>query len=127
MRGHGAEPIAIAVTATFSQIAFAEILGADFPMLSDWDGTVAHAYGVQYEEWKGHSGLAKRSLFLVDEQRRIVYRWLNEDALIVPDLYEAFDEIEDRVADGEVDLGLLIHEGQLRFAERGLHLVVDLG
>lgn len=94
MRGHGAEPIAIAVTATFSQIAFAETLGADFPMLSDWDGTVAHAYGVQYEEWKGHSGLAKRSVFLVDEQQRIVYRWLNEDALIVPDLYEALDEIE---------------------------------
>jgi len=38
-----------------------------------------------------------------------------------------FDEIEDRVADGEVDLGLLIHEGQLTFAERGLHLVADLG
>ncbi len=94
MREHGAEPIAIAVTATFSQIAFSETLGADFPMLSDWDGTVAHAYGVQYEEWKGHSGLAKRSVFLVDEQRRIVYRWLNEDALIVPDLYEALDEIE---------------------------------
>jgi len=94
MREAGAEPIAIAVTATFSQIAFSETLGADFPMLSDWDGTVAHAYGVQYEEWKGHSGLAKRSVFLVDEQRRIVYRWLNEDALIVPDLYEALDEIE---------------------------------
>ncbi len=31
-----------------------------------------------------------------------------------------FDQIEDRVADGEVDLGLLIHEGQLTFAERGL-------
>lgn len=94
MREAGAEPIAIAVTATFSQIAFSETLGADFPMLSDWDGTVAHAYGVQYEEWKGHSGLAKRSVFLVDEQRRIVYRWLDEDALIVPDLYEALDEIE---------------------------------
>ena len=38
-----------------------------------------------------------------------------------------FDQIEDRVADGDVDLGLLIHEGQLTFAERGLHLVVDLG
>jgi len=38
-----------------------------------------------------------------------------------------FDQIEDRVADGDVDLGLLIHEGQLTFAERGLHLLVDLG
>jgi 1,4-dihydroxy-6-naphthoate synthase len=28
---------------------------------------------------------------------------------------------------GDVDAGLLIHEGQLTFADRGLHLVADLG
>jgi 1,4-dihydroxy-6-naphthoate synthase len=38
-----------------------------------------------------------------------------------------FDEIEDVVASGDVDLGLLIHEGQLTYAERGLQLIVDLG
>ena len=38
-----------------------------------------------------------------------------------------FDLIEDAVVDGDVDLGLLIHEGQLTFAERGLHLVADMG
>ena len=38
-----------------------------------------------------------------------------------------FDQIEDAVVDGKVDLGLLIHEGQLTFADRGLHLVQDLG
>jgi 1,4-dihydroxy-6-naphthoate synthase len=39
----------------------------------------------------------------------------------------AFDAIEDAVLTGEVEAGLLIHEGQLTFADRGLHLVVDLG
>ena len=39
----------------------------------------------------------------------------------------SFDLIEDAVADGVVDLGLLIHEGQLTYADRGLHLVADLG
>jgi 1,4-dihydroxy-6-naphthoate synthase len=38
-----------------------------------------------------------------------------------------FDRIEDAVVDGEVDFGLLIHEGQLTYAERGLHLVADMG
>ncbi len=38
-----------------------------------------------------------------------------------------FDLIEDAVIDGDVDLGLLIHEGQLTFAERGLHMVADMG
>jgi 1,4-dihydroxy-6-naphthoate synthase len=38
-----------------------------------------------------------------------------------------FDQIENAVLDGKVDLGLLIHEGQLTYAERGLHLVADMG
>jgi len=38
-----------------------------------------------------------------------------------------FDQIEDAVADGSVDLGLLIHAGQLTFADSGLHLIQDLG
>jgi 1,4-dihydroxy-6-naphthoate synthase len=38
-----------------------------------------------------------------------------------------FNQIEDAVLDAEVDLGLLIHEGQLTYSERGLHLVADMG
>jgi 1,4-dihydroxy-6-naphthoate synthase len=38
-----------------------------------------------------------------------------------------FDQIEDVVVRGEVDAGLLIHEGQLTFGDRGLHLVADMG
>ncbi len=38
-----------------------------------------------------------------------------------------FGEIIERVADGEFDAGLLIHEGQLTFDQAGLHLVADLG
>ncbi len=38
-----------------------------------------------------------------------------------------FDRIEDAVVAGEVDAGLLIHEGQLTFADRGLHLIADMG
>jgi 1,4-dihydroxy-6-naphthoate synthase len=38
-----------------------------------------------------------------------------------------FDRILDVVAAGEVDAGVVIHEGQLTFHERGLTAVVDLG
>ena len=38
-----------------------------------------------------------------------------------------FDQILDVVARGEVDAGLIIHEGQLTYANHGLSLVVDLG
>jgi 1,4-dihydroxy-6-naphthoate synthase len=37
------------------------------------------------------------------------------------------DQIIDRVADGEVDAGLIIHKGQLIYPEEGLHKIIDLG
>jgi 1,4-dihydroxy-6-naphthoate synthase len=38
-----------------------------------------------------------------------------------------FDQIEDAVHRGDVDVGLLIHEGQLTYADTGLQLWADLG
>jgi 1,4-dihydroxy-6-naphthoate synthase len=43
-------------------------------------------------------------------------------AVVIP-----FDQIEDAVHRGEVDIGLLIHEGQLTYLDAGLHLWADLG
>jgi len=39
----------------------------------------------------------------------------------------AFDRILDAVVAGEVDAGVVIHEGQLTYGDLGLHPVVDLG
>jgi 1,4-dihydroxy-6-naphthoate synthase len=44
------------------------------------------------------------------------------DGVVMP-----FDSVEDAVHAGEVDAGLLIHEGQLTYADTGLHLWADLG
>jgi 1,4-dihydroxy-6-naphthoate synthase len=44
------------------------------------------------------------------------------DYIVVP-----FDQIEAFVAAGNADAGLLIHEGQLTYAENGLRKIVDLG
>lgn len=38
-----------------------------------------------------------------------------------------FDRIMDAVRAGEADAGLVIHEGQLTYAESGLHKIVDFG
>ena len=43
-------------------------------------------------------------------------------AVVIP-----FDQIEDAVHRGDVDVGLLIHEGQLTYADTGLQLWADLG
>lgn len=44
------------------------------------------------------------------------------EAVVMP-----FDRILDAVQDHAVDLGLVIHEGQLTYSKSGFHAVVDLG
>ena len=95
IRALGAEVLGVAVTATFSQQAFAASLGVDFPLLSDWDREVCAAYGVQYDMWKGHRGLAKRSVFVVDAGGVVRYRWVTDDALVLPDFDEAVAALRD--------------------------------
>lgn len=48
--------------------------------------------------------------------------WPGVETVVVP-----FDEITEHVSEGKSELGLLIHEGQLTYAQAGLHLVADLG
>ncbi|HET9635043.1 MAG TPA: MqnA/MqnD/SBP family protein [Gemmatimonadaceae bacterium] len=38
-----------------------------------------------------------------------------------------FDKIDEAVQRGDVDAGLLIHEGQLTYKDEGLHLIADMG
>jgi len=44
------------------------------------------------------------------------------DHVVIP-----FDQIFDAVREGKADVGLLIHEGQLTYANEGFHMVLDLG
>jgi 1,4-dihydroxy-6-naphthoate synthase len=46
----------------------------------------------------------------------------NFEPVVIP-----FDQIEEAVKSGAVDFGLLIHEGQLTYADDGLFLIVDMG
>lgn len=94
IRRHGAELVGISVSAIYAQQAFARSLGIDFPLLSDWGGSVARSYGVEYDSWKGHAGLAKRSIFIVDQTGTLRYQWITEDAAVQPDL----DEVEQALA-----------------------------
>ena len=79
----------------------------------------------------GRSPLARRDV----RGKRIAIPGPLTSAFLALRLYEPdfvpvptpFDRIEDAVANGDVDLGLLIHEGQLTFGDRGLHLVADMG
>ena len=94
IRALGADILAVAVSSTFAQQAFAVSLGVDFPLLSDWDRTACAAYGVQYDVWKGHAGVAKRSIFLVDRDGTVRYRWATDSAHEMPDLDEVVQALQ---------------------------------
>lgn len=51
-----------------------------------------------------------------------LYQPILNNVVVVP-----FDQIIDAVKAGEVDAGLIIHEGQLTYAQEGLNKIVDLG
>jgi mycoredoxin-dependent peroxiredoxin len=55
--------LGISVDSTWSNRAFREQLGVQFPILSDWKREAARAYGL-YDE---NSGVARRATFVVDK------------------------------------------------------------
>ena len=67
-----AEVLGISVDSQHSHKAFAEHLGLEFPLLSDFDKKVCQAYGVLRE-----GGTASRALFVIDQQGVIRYAHVN--------------------------------------------------
>jgi peroxiredoxin len=98
VRASGGQALAVAVTSVFAQQAFARQLGVDFPMVSDWNREVVQAYGVQYDIWRGHRGVAKRSVFVIDRDGTIRYRWVTDDATVLPDFDEAIEALREVAA-----------------------------
>ena len=88
----GAEVLGISVDSPFAQEAFAKSAGITVPLLSDFNKTVAAAYGVLYETFApgklDMNGVAKRSAFVVNKDGVITYAWSSEDPGVLPPLNE---------------------------------------
>lgn len=90
-------------------------------------------YGASVGDGYGPVVVAKRQMEIRGSRVAVPGRYTT--AFLVLQLYEPdfqpiftpFDKIPERVKKGEVDFGLLIHEGQLTYQESGLQKVVDLG
>lgn len=89
-----AEVVGITVDSPFVTAKFAEVTGAPFQILSDFDKHTMKAWDVMYDEFFGLHGVAKRSAFVVDRDGVIKYSWVTEDAGVQP----PFDEIRAEVA-----------------------------
>jgi peroxiredoxin len=93
IRGLKAEVVGISTDGPFCHKAFAEKLGLDFPLLSDYNKQVIPQYGVQYEELAGFKGLAKRSVIIIDQDGTVKYKWVTDEPATLPNLDEVIAAI----------------------------------
>jgi glutaredoxin-dependent peroxiredoxin len=83
-----ARVVGISIDSLWSHKAFAESLNIKFPLLSDFNKEVSRNYGVLYEDLRGLRGVSKRSVFVVDKEGVIRYRWVSEEPGKEPDYAE---------------------------------------
>ena len=71
----GVRPLAISRDSAWSHAAWAGTLGVDVPLLSDWNGDAARAFGVAVE-LGGMQDVAARSSFLIEDGEVIKAAWM---------------------------------------------------
>lgn len=79
----------MSVDSVFSHKAFAEKIGIEFPLVSDFNRDVSSAYGVLIEEIFGFKNVAKRALFVIDQAGTVQYARVIDDPNELPDADEA--------------------------------------
>jgi peroxiredoxin len=91
----GARIIGISVDSPFAQKAFAEQHGLTFSLLSDFNRQAVKAFGVEDPNFvKGLlPGVAKRSVFVLDRDGKVTYRWVSDDPTVEPN----YDEVREAV------------------------------
>lgn len=91
-----AKIVGISVDAPFSLAEFAKQNRIEFDLLSDSNKEVVSDYEVMHENFAGINGLkaAKRSVFVLDPEGIVRYRWVSENPGVEPDYSEIDRELE---------------------------------
>lgn len=90
-----AQVIGISVDSPFAQKAFAEQHGLNFTLLSDFNRQAVKAFGVEDPTFVNGllPGVAKRSVFVLDSDGQVAYRWVSDNPGVEP----AYDEVAEAV------------------------------
>ena len=92
-----AQVIGISVDGPFANKAFSEQNRIRFPLLCDFERKATESYEVLDRDFfniKGYS-VAKRSVFILDGEGLIAYKWVSNDPAIEPN----YEEIEEKLAE----------------------------
>jgi len=83
--------VGISTDSPFSHRAYAERLGLDYALLSDYNLGAARAFGVLRDELFGFQPLNTRAVFLVDRDGYVQHAWVAEEPSVLPDLDELLE------------------------------------
>lgn len=93
LRDLGANVVGISVDGPFANKFFVQNRHLNFPVLSDYKRDVIRKYGIvmpNLASLKDYNA-AKRSIFILDENGKVIYRWVSDSPLIEP----SYSEIKD--------------------------------
>lgn len=93
LSGLGAQVVAISNDGPFANKAFAEKYNLKFPVLGDYKSKTIRDYDILMPHLlhvKDYDA-AKRSVFIVDENGKIVYKWVSDNPLVEPNYKEIKD------------------------------------
>ncbi len=87
-----AQVIGISVDPPFSQKAWSDQNGLNFPLVSDFSRQVVEAYGVALPNFAGMGGYvaSQRAVFIVDKEGTVRYKWVGSSPAVEPD----YDEVQ---------------------------------
>ena len=90
LKNYGAQVIGISIDGPFANKIFTENRHLNFPVLSDYKREVINKYGIKMRDLASLKDYdaAKRSIFIIDENGKIQYRWISDNPLIEPNYQE---------------------------------------
>jgi peroxiredoxin len=94
--GLDAQVVGVSVSDPFANKAFAEANQLQFPILSDYGREVVRKFNLLLNDFAGFKGytVAKRSVFVLDAEGIVRYRWVSDDPGKQPD----YEEIKNALA-----------------------------
>ena len=69
--------LGVSMDSTFANAAFAEKIGVNFPLLSDWGGAVTNEYGIYDSRYKA----ARRVTYLIDKNGKVAEMQMDREAV----------------------------------------------
>ena len=90
------EVVAVSVNDPFTNKAFADTHNLKFPILSDYTRDTVRRLNIFHNDFVGLKGYtaAKRSVFILDQNGVVRYKWVSEDPMKEPN----YDEIKSNLA-----------------------------